>query len=729
VEALSRAALRSAPVVVTAIEGMAGVGKTGLAVHAGHLVARRDPFDRVLFVNLRGLHPDPAQPPVEPAAVLDGFLRLLGMSGQLIPRDLRARTAAYRNRLAGTRTLVVLDNAASADQVRPLLPDVPGCPVVVTSRRRLTGLRSATHLVVDVFAPEEGERFLAEVTPGVPIGPDPDAAARIARRCGHLPLALGLVTAHIRATPGWTLTDHADRLDERHRDRRLDTGVELALDLSYRHLPADRRRVLRLLALHPGQDFDTDAAAALADTDAATVRLCLDDLCADHLLQQSAPGRYSYHDLVRDFAASQAVDEDRPLDRRAAQTRLFDHYLATATAAMDRRFPARVHRHAAGPPAIGVPALDDPATALAWLDTERPTLVAVAAHTAAHGWTAHTTRLSTTLFRYLSCDHPTEALAIHGHARDAARQADDPDAEAHALIGLGGAHTQLGHHPTATEHFQHALLLFRQTGDLVGQARAHANLGVIEGRSGRYRAAAEHCAHALIVARQSGNRTVEVNTLNNLGVAEGHLGHYDAAAEHHQRALTLSRRTGNRDAEASALNHLGVIEARLGRYESASDHLHEALARYRRIGNLDGEAGALHHLGALQNRLGRPAQAVDRYREALAIARRIGNRHAEAWVLNGLGDAARTAGRPGDAAGHYREALAIAVEIGARDTQANAHAGLGHAHRALGDTAQARRHHRQAVALYTELDLPEADDLRGHLTTSGHLATGDDRAS
>ncbi|GAB3001738.1 ATP-binding protein [Saccharothrix stipae] len=720
VEALSRGARAPAPVVISAIEGMAGVGKTRLAVHVGHLLAHQDPFDRVLFVNLRGLHPDPAQPPVDPAAVLDGFLRILGMPGQLVPRDLHARTAAYRNRLAGTRTLVVLDNAASADQVRPLLPDVPGCPVVVTSRRRLAGLRPATHLVVDVFAPDESERFLAQATPGVPVGPDPGAAARIARRCGHLPLALGLVTAHIRATPGWTLTDHADRLDERHRDRRLDTGVELALDLSYRHLSADRRRLLRLLALHPGQDFDTDAAAALADADAATVRLLLDDLCADHLLQQSAPGRYSYHDLVRDFAASQAVDEDRPPERRAARTRLFDHYLATATAAMDTLFPARVHRPAAGPP---VPALNGPTTARAWLDTERPTLVAVAAHTAAHGWTAHTTRLSTTLFRYLSCDHPTEALAIHGHARDAARQADDPDAEAHALIGLGGAHTQLGRYPIATEHFRHALLLFRRTGDLVGQARAHANLGVIEARSGRYRAAADHCARALAVSRPSGDRAIEINTLNNLGQIEGRLGHHDAAAERHRRALTLSRQTDNRDAEAIALKHLGDVEARLGRYESASDHLHEALARYRRIGNLDGEAGALHGLGALQSRLGRPAQAVGHYREALAIARRIGNRHFEAWALNSLGDVARAAGRPKDALTHHLAALTIANEIGARDTQANAHAGLGHAHRALGDTAQARRHYQQATTLYTELDLPEADDLRDHLTT------GDDRAS
>jgi hypothetical protein len=202
------------------------------------VVAALHPVDRVLFVNLRGVHPDPAQPPAEPAAVLDGFLRLLGVSSQQIPHDLAARTAAYRARLAGTRTLVVLDNAADAGHARPLLPETPGCPVLVTSRRDLTGLHPAVHLTMNVFTPGEAATFLARATAGIPAGDDPHAAARIAHRCGNLPLALGLITGHIRGMPGWTLTDHADRLDERHRDRRLDTGVELAFDLSYRYLPA-----------------------------------------------------------------------------------------------------------------------------------------------------------------------------------------------------------------------------------------------------------------------------------------------------------------------------------------------------------------------------------------------------------------------------------------------------------------------------------------------------------
>lgn len=218
-------------VVVSAIEGMAGVGKTQLAIHAGHLLAGERPFEQVLFVNLRGFHPDPTQPPADPAAVLDSFLRLLGVPGQRIPHSLEARTAAYRRRLAGRHTLVVLDNAANEQQIEPLLPVSPGCITLVTSRHRLRNLNPATHLSVDVFTPDEALELLARAAPDVPLGEDPNALARIAVGCGYLPLALGLVAGRMRAKPGWTASDHAVWLEQRHRDRRLDTGVELALSL------------------------------------------------------------------------------------------------------------------------------------------------------------------------------------------------------------------------------------------------------------------------------------------------------------------------------------------------------------------------------------------------------------------------------------------------------------------------------------------------------------------
>jgi tetratricopeptide (TPR) repeat protein len=702
-------------VVISAIAGMAGVGKTQLAIHAGHLLNQERRFDGVLFVNLRGFHPDPAQPPADPAAVLDGFLRLLGMPGQQIPHDLPARTAAYRGRLTGTRTLVVLDNAASADQVRPLLPDAPGCPVLVTSRRDLGDLHPAAHVTVDVFTPDEAAAFLTRAAPRVPVGQDPDAAARIARRCGHLPLALGLVTAHIQARPGWTLTDHADRLDERHRQRHLDTGVGLAFDLSYQHLPTDEQQLLRLVALHPGQDFDGHAAAALTDTDLPTARARLHHLYQDHLLLPGTPGRYTLHDLVGAYAAGRACDEDSPPQRRAALTRLFDFYLLAAATAMDTLYPAETHRRPRVPEAgTPIPALTDPDSARTWLDTERPTLVAVAAHTATHGWPTHTARLSTILFRYLNGGYLTDALAVHGHARHAAHQVGDPNGQAHALASIGATEMQLGRYGPATHHLQRALTLFRQAGDRDGEARALTNLGVVEERLGHNRPAADHYARALALFQQTGHRAGEAHARNNLGDVEGRLGHNRAAAQHLQQALALFQQLGDRTSEAWTRNSLGEFDARLGRYEPACDHFQEALTLYRQLGNLVGEAETLDSLATLHIRLGR---ATGQHQQALAIFRETGERGGEASALNGLGEAAHTAGDPADAVAYHTAAHTIAVEIGARDQQARAHTGLGHAHHTLADPVFARRHYQHALTLYSDLGMPEADQLRAHLTT------------
>ena len=713
--ALQHSAVTGGPLVISAI---AGAGKTQLAVHAGHLLVRDQLVDRVLFVNLRGFHPDPAQPPADPAAVLDGFLRLLGVPGQQIPYDLSARSAAYRARLAATRTLVVLDNAADADQAHPLLPQTPGCPVLITSRRDLADLDAATHLAMDVFTPNESAAFLTHATTGVPTGGDPQALDRIARRCGHLPLALGLVTGHIRGTSGWTLTDHADRLDERHHQRRLDTGVELAFDLSYQHLPADGQRLLRLAALHPGQDLDDHAAAAVADTDLPTAQALLSHLCRDHLLQEETPGRYTMHDLVRTYATGRAGNEDPPPERRAALTRLFDYYLATAAVAMDTLYPAEAHRRPRIPlPGTPSPDLTDPDAARAWLNTERPTLVAVATHTATQGWPAHTTRLSATLFHYLAGQHLTDALAVHGQALHAAGHTGDPTEQAHALTGLGFVQALLSRYEPAAEHMREALNLFRQTGDPTEQARTLASLGAVEERLGRYQSATEHLQEALTLCGNTGDRTGEAFALNCLGVVEACLGRYQAAADHHEQALILCRQCDDHTGEAGALRGLGIVEVQLGRYRQAAERLQQALALYRQLGAGVGEARTLDSLGTLHTRLGQPAQATEHHRQALAIFRVTGDRDGEAWALNGLGEAAHAAEHHADAATHHTAAHVIAADTGDSDQQARAHAGLGDAHRTLGNPTQARHHYQQALTRYIELGTPEAEQVRTCLAT------------
>ncbi|WP_239162766.1 tetratricopeptide repeat protein [Paractinoplanes rishiriensis] len=683
---------------VHVITGMAGVGKTQLAIHAGHRLLHARRLDRVLYVNLRGFHPDPAQPPADPAAVLDGFLRLLGVPAQQIPHGLPERAAAYRERLAGERALVVLDNAADEEQVGPLLPAAPDALTLVTSRRRLDGLPTLT---VDVFDPAEAGHFLTRAVEGIPAGADPDARTRIAERCGHLPFALALASAHIQATPGWTLTDHADRLDQRHRDRRLDTAVELALDLSYHHLPDTHRRLLRLLSLHPAQDFDAHAAAALADTDPDTAGKHLADLARDHLLQPAAAGRWVFHDLVRAYAAGRAEDEEPPGARRAARTRLFDGYVHTAARAMDTLFPAEAHRRPAVPPAaVSLPQPVDPQAAHAWLDAERITLIAVAAQSPGHA-----VLLGALLFRYFEGNYHADGEIVHDHACRAAERSGDVIAHAHARTNRGSARSRLGRYDEATADFGRALDIFRAAGDPAGQARTLNNMAIVEARLGRYRVAADHLAEAVEQCRAAGDLSGESRSAGNLGVLEARLGNHEAAVAHYERGLALCRRIGDRSSEVMGLLNLAATETKLDRRDQADTRLREALALARELGDRLTEGRVQDQLGELHH----PAGAAH-YREAVEIAREIGDPEGEASALNGLGRAAPSAT---EALSFFAEAAAVTAD---RYQQARAYQGLGESYRLLGRLGEAEEAYGEALSRYEDQNSPEADVVRERLS-------------
>jgi len=679
------------PVLVGAIEGMAGAGKTRLAVRAAHLLHRERRFDRVLFVNLRGFHPDQAQPPADPAAVLEGFLRLLGVPGSKIPHDLLARARLYRQLLADVPALVVLDNAADADQVQPLLPGSPRCPVLVTSRRSLAALAPAVTVTLGEFSPLEAQRFLRSET-GVPAAADDAvAAARIVELCGRLPLALGLVAAQIRARPGWNLADHADRLAERRRERRLDDGVDLALDLSYRHLDDERRMLLRRLSLHPGDEIDAYAAAALTGTDLADARAGMRQLYEDHLIQLAGRDRYTMHDLIRIHATVRAHDEERPVDRRAALTRLLTFYLAAAAAAMDVLHPGEAHLRPPVPPTgTATPALSDqdPDAARIWLDTERHNLVAIATHAADAGNVLQSVRLSAVLFRYFSGGYPAEALIVHGHTLDALRRFGVPEelptAQAQAECGLGEAFVQLARHESAAEHLSRAVTLFEQAGDAGWAARALVGLAGVDRRLGRYAQAEAVLRQALALFERAGDRVGQARALTALGIVAERSGHFEATA-YFEQALVLLRQAGDRNGEANALNSLGLAEQGAGRLEPAARHHAQALTLYRRLGDISGEAHALDNLGSAHLRSGRPAEAIDHHSRALALFRAIGEREGEAWASNGLGEAHFLAGRAAEARRHHQAALLTAIDIGDHHQQARARLGLSRSAASPGD--------------------------------------------
>ena len=718
---------RPAAVVISAVSGTAGVGKTALAVHWAHRVSARFP-DGQLYVNLRGYDPEA---PMTAGDALAGFLGALGVAGADVPMDVDERAARYRTAVAGRRMLIVLDNAATVEQVRPLLPGTPGAMVVVTSRDSLAGLvalHGARRLDLDLLPSADAVALLRDLV-GARVDAEPGAAAALAAQCARLPLALRVAAELAVGRPAAPLAELvAELADQQRRLDLLDAGgdpraaVRAVFSWSVRHLPAPAALAFRLLGLHPGPDTDAYAAAALTGTDLDQAGRTLHLLARAHLIHPTGAGRYGMHDLLRAYATGLATDQHTEPERRAALGRLFDYYLAAAAAAVDRMHPAEAgSRPRIAPPGTPIPDLADAEVALAWLDVERASMVAVAGYTAAHGWPEHTVRLAATLYRYLAGGYPTDALAIHGHARNAARHAADPAAEAQALTGLGVVHGQLGRHEQAAGSFEEALALFERAGDRVGQARALGNLGTVQERLGRYGPAAEHLRQALALFREAGDEVGEARALTGLGTVETRLGRFGAAVEHHYHALALFRRAGDRSGEARALTSLGTVETRLGRHRPAADHHRQALALYRQAGNRYGQAWALDSLGAVHNHLGRPDQATEHHQQALTLFRRTGDRDGEPSALNGLGEAALAAGHPTDAIAWHTEALATARGTGARDQQARAHAGIGHAHRALAETAAAREHLQHALALYTELGAPETNEIRAHVATLEQL--------
>ena len=711
----SDSAAPPATVVIGAIEGMAGIGKTALAVHAAHRLAPRFP-DGQLFVDMRGFTPGAA--PVSPGDALDRMLRALGVPGSMIPHGLDDRAAMFRTALADKRVLILLDNAADEPQVDQLLPGASGCLVLVTSRQRLSGLDNAHPLPLDVLPADDA---LTLFTRASGVSQATDVHEEIVELCGRLPLAIRIAAVRIRARPHWTAAHLAAKLrDHQHRLGELDSGqrsVTAALDLSYRHLSTSQQRLYRLLGLHPGPDIDTHAAAALTTSTPRQAGRLLDSLVDGHLLAEPAPGRYRLHDLVRAHAAGVADTDESEPDRRAALTRLLDHYLRVTAAAMDTLYPAeRLRRPQVDPPAASSPSVADPAQAGAWLDAERPNLLATAAHAADHGWPTHIGQLSHILERHLQVRaHNADAYTLHTHALNAHLRAHDRTGQANALQRLGMVHLRWGQYDLALDHHERAAHLHGETSDRMGQARDQHGLGLAHMQLGDLEAALDHFSLALDLCREIGDRFGEADAILGSGIANAQLGHWDQALDHFQQALDLYRQTGARAGVAHALANIGRVHGRSGDDDQALNNYQQALSLYREIGDRTGEAHTLGNLGAAYQRLGRYDQALDHHEQALTLEREIGDRRGQTTTLNDIGQTLRAAHRPAEALIPHQEALTMANASGERYEQARAHDGLAHAHHVLGDLHQARHHWQQALNIFTDLGTPEAEQIQNRL--------------
>lgn len=699
----------STAAVITVIAGMAGIGKTSLAVHWGHRVRDRFP-DGQLYLNLRGHGLDP---PMRPIEALANLLRALGVPPEEIPVEVQPATGRYRSLLADRRVLILLDDAADAEQVRPLLPAGPACLVMITSRDRLSTLvaREGAHrLAIDVLTPGEAHTLLGRI-----LGPDrttaePRAVAELARECAHLPLALHVAAVDLinRAAPtiaGYVAAFRGgERLDALEVDGDERTGVRRAFDMSYLALNPQAQHLFRLAGLVPGPHLTAEAAAALTGVCTRQAGRLLEQLAAAHLLHQREQGRYGCHDLLREYAADRARVEVPLADRQEAWQRLFIWYLCSADAAAKLLYPHRMRLPLPPAQCTVADAVTDEAGAMAWLDAERANLVAAVRLAANHGPWSVAWQLADTLRGYFWLGMHTLDWAETARLSLQAAEADgDVRAQAAALLSIGDTDDRLHHRGRAIDHYTRALELSRRAGWQVGQAAALAKLGTGLSESGRPREAVGYYRQALDLSRATGSRYGEGVTLGALGRVNWQLGRVDEATARLTEALRVFRELGARQGEGAALDALGEVAHACGRLDEAADHLDRALAIEREVGDRGTEAYTLLTLAALHCDTGRAAQALQLAHAPLALAREIGEHRIEADALNTVGAILHRLGRHSEAAHSHQQALELTQKTGYRWTEVRARIGLAAAYAGLDRTGEALEQARSALAMSHEI--------------------------
>jgi DNA-binding SARP family transcriptional activator/tetratricopeptide (TPR) repeat protein len=626
---------RPAAVVIAAVSGMAGVGKTALAVHWAHRVAGRFP-DGQLYVNLRGF--DPGGAAVEPGEAVRGFLDALGVPAARIPDGLDAQATLYRSLLRNKRVLVVLDNARDGGQVRPLLPGSPGSLAVVTSRRDLADLvaaEGAYPLALDVLADAEAGDLLARRLGGSRAAGEPDAIAQIVDRCARLPLALAIAAARAADRPEFPLAVLTAELLAAARALDPFDGGDAATDVravfswSYQALSEPAARLFRLLGVHPGQDVALPAAASLASIEPEQARLLLAELTRAHLIAEHAPGRFALHDLLRAYAAELVDGCESEEARGAALHNVLDHYLQTAHRAAMRLEPY-LEPISLDPPrpqvTSGAPKTAE--AALAWCSAEQAALIAAVGRAAEAGLDTHAWQLAWSLSSFLLRRALwSENAAVQWLALDAARRSGDDAGEAHALTALAFGYARAGRDSDAMPVFRRALRLFEQGGSNASQADIHRQLAWLAERQGQ---PAEMLSHS-------------------------------------QRALELYRAADHQAGQAGVLNDLGWCHAMLGEYRQALDYCQRALAALAEVGERSWEDAVWDSLGYIHHQLGNHAEAVTCYRRSVALCRDLADRYNEAVTLDHLGDVQLSAGDAAAARRTWDDALRILAEIGHPD--------------------------------------------------------------
>jgi tetratricopeptide (TPR) repeat protein/transcriptional regulator with XRE-family HTH domain len=693
--AVARGLTGSGPRVV-AINGLPGIGKTTLAVHLAHQVAGEFPGGQV-FLELHG-H-DPHQIPVDPADALYDLLATIAVvRRRQIPRDPDARAAAWRSYLSGRRLLLVLDDAASSRQIRPLLPGAGRSMVLMTSRGRLADLEAVSVSLAELTSEEASTLLVGKAGRDDVSIADP-AVTELADLCGGLPLGVALIGRQLHHHPARSPADIAADLakvsDKTDFIRSGTSTLKSAFDLSYRDLPARQQQLFRRLSLHPGRDFDCHVAAALADTGAERAGNDLEDLYGQQLIAESGNRRYQFHDLIRQYATTLA-DAEQAAERDAAIDRLLAYYRRTAERADYLLSPAP--RRDDGPRRADLTTRQQAAD---WMETERANLHAAASLAARAGRLDYAVAIPAAMAGYLSTrGYWEQGVVLHHIAADAAVRLQDIRAEARSLANLGVLQRQMADLPDAASTQHKALALCRRSGDEPGEAAALTQMGWISYLTDNFDQAASELTAALDLCRRHGDRPGEARALTHLGYVQLVTCDLTACAANLGTAVEISRELADADGEAKALSYLAGLQRQLGQYADGITSLSRAAKICAELGDQNNLAGNLTDLGYLQQITGDLTAAIDTLTEAVRLYQQVGNPFGKAAALNYLGLAQRLNGRPAEAMASQLQAITSYEEHGSRIGTANSLQEIGLLQQAEGEFVRARETQQRALDLY-----------------------------
>ena len=713
---------------ITIISGTAGVGKTTLALHWAHRVRDRFP-DGQLYVDLRGYA---VGTPESAAVVLDRFLRALDVANAAIPTEIEEKAALYRSLLADRRVLIVLDNASTESQLRPLLPGTTACLVVVTSRNRLLGLvgrLGAVHLTLDVFSEAEAVDLLRDKTSDFRGADDGDELAELAATCARLPLALRIAAQRAASRPRVPLREMISSL----RDGSVlwnalsteggDSGedgeaVHSVFAWSYRALPPKAARLFRMVGLHPGPEFSVASAAALADLTTDEAQAAIDDLAEAHLIElveNAVPGRFRLHDLLQAYALDRARSDESEAERKAAITRLLTWYLHAADAA-----GKHVERYCFRPTPIdpadlkaAIPTFAGHAEAVRWYEREWTNLVA-ATRTAAE---LRLDRIAWQLasefrFFYLRADRLDAGMATEHIALEAARRLGDRYAEAEVLDGLGVLYLQCGGLQDSATYLEAALAIHREIDDKAGVALTLTNYALVFSARRQFLEAAKLGTQAAVIKQELGNRKGLAIVLGNLAETLYNLGRLAEAHDVVCQALALDQEFGSGHATADSLwNHSRILRA-LGDPETALDVIQQAASVARRLDTRTLEAAIQTELARVHQALGRYDKALTTYQYAVALHRKLGDRLSEAQTLSDVGTLYQDRGNLSAAAAFHQRADEILADLDERWHRAACLTALADVFDQVGAAARAQIHRNEVLALLEGFDDPAAVELR-----------------